>query len=163
MNRNTVILRLAVLAGAMIAGLVLLTGLLSPRQGGGPGGGSGEGGVEEARLLPETALRQRLAESGHAVEALERQGGLVLVRLQGGGELWLDGTSGREIALPEPRGRGLAPGQVRLLLETEGYRAIQGLIWRRGAFEAEAEDAEGRRWRLRLDTYSGALLEREAL
>jgi len=158
MNRNTVILRLVVLAGAVVVGLVLLTGLLTPRQGGGP-----ESAVEEARLLPETALRQRLAESGHEVESLERQGGLVLVRLQGGGELWLDGVSGREIELPERRGEGLAPGQVRLLLQAEGYTAVRGLNWRRGAFEAEAEDAEGRRWRLRLDTYSGALLEREAL
>lgn len=158
MNRNTVILRLVVLAGAVVVGLVLLTGLLTPRQGGGPGDA-----VEEARLLPETALRQRLAESGREVESLERQGGLVLVRLQGGGELWLDGVSGREIELPERRGEGLAPGQVRLLLQAEGYTAIHGLAWRRGAFEAEAEDAEGQRWRLRLDTYSGALLEREAL
>lgn len=160
MNRNTVILRLVVLAGAVVVGLVLLTGLLTPRHGGGPGG---EGGVEDARLLPETTLRQRLAESGREVESLERQGGLVLVRLQDGGELWLDGVSGREIELPERRGQGLAPGQVRLLLQAEGYSEIRGLNWRRGAYEAEAEDAEGRRWRLRLDTYSGALLEREAL
>lgn len=154
MNRNTLLLRLVVLAGAMVVGFVLLSGLLTPRQG---------GEAEEARLLPEEALRAQLAEAGQAVAALERQGGLVRVQLEGGGELWLDGETGRAIDLPERRGEALQPVQARRLLQAEGYSDIGAVTWRRGAFETRARDAAGRLWALRLDTYSGAVLEREPL
>lgn len=152
MKRNTLILRLVVLVGALVAAGVLLAGLLVPRQ-------AGEE-FREAHLLSESALEAQLAERGHEVEALRREGGLVHVRLRDGGELWLDGISGREIEMPERRGSALQPGRVREMLRQEGYRDIGTLSWRRGAFEAVARDAEGRPWHLRLDTYSGEILER---
>ncbi|MDF2097154.1 hypothetical protein [Aquibaculum arenosum] len=155
MNRNTLIIRLLVLGGAAIALAVLVAGLLLPFQ------QRGEQG--EALLLSEAELESRLSEAGHAVAELRREGGVYQVHLEDGSRIWVDGVSGQEIAVPESRGSALQNSQVRRLLRDGGYSEISGLQWRRGAFEAEAEDAEGQRWRLRLDTYSGEILEREAL
>lgn len=155
MNRNTLIIRLLVLGGAAIALAVLVAGLLLPFQ------QRGEQG--EALLLSEAELESRLSEAGHAVAELRREGGVYQVHLEDGSRIWVDGVSGQEIAVPESRGSALQNSQVRRLLRDGGYSEISGLQWRRGAFEAEAEDADGQRWRLRLDTYSGEVLEREAL
>ncbi|WP_366554084.1 hypothetical protein [Aquibaculum sediminis] len=155
MNRNTLILRLLVLGGAAIALAVLVAGLLLPFQ--------QKGDQGEALLLSEAELESRLSEAGYAVAELRREGGMFQVRLEDGRQIWVDGVSGQEFAVPESRGSALQNSQVRSLLRDAGYSEITGLQWRRGAFEAEAEDAEGQRWRLRLDTYSGDILEREAL
>lgn len=155
MNRNTLIVRLLVLGGAAIALAVLVAGMLPSFQ------QQGEQG--EALLLSEDELESRLGEAGYAVAELRREGGMFQVHLEDGRQIWVDGVSGQEIAVPESRGPALQNNQVRSLLRDAGYLEITGLQWRRGAFEAEAEDAEGQRWRLRLDTYSGEILEREAL
>ncbi|HLS68694.1 MAG TPA: hypothetical protein VK035_05080 [Kiloniellales bacterium] len=155
MQRNTLILRLTVVAGAIVVAAVLLMGLMMS-YGTAPA-------VPEAEILSPAEVEARLAEAGHEVESLQREGGIYQVRFVDGRLLWLDAETAAEIEVPQRRGNALQNSEVVRLLREAGYQDIAAPVWRRGAFEAEATDEAGRRWRLRLDTYSGEVLEREAL
>jgi len=155
MQRNTLILRLVVLVGTLVVAAVFLSGLFHT----GPGSTS----RSEARLLSPEQMEERLEAVGHEVVSLRREGGLYHVHLADGQRLWVDAGSGQEIATPEVRGNALQDPEVVRLLREAGFEEISPPRWRRGAFETEATDKQGQRWRLRLDTYSGDILEREAL
>lgn len=155
MQRNTLILRLVVLVGTLVVAAVFVGGLMATRV---------EGPAEaEAQLLSPERMQEYLAERGHEVVSLQREGGLYQAKLANGELLWIDASSGKEIALPARRGNALQTSELLRLLRHAGYQDITTPQWRRGAFEAEARDEVGTRWRLRLDTYSGEVLEREAL
>ena len=155
MQRNTFVLRLVVLVGTLVVAAVFLSGLFHTRPGGAP--------IIDAQLLPPEEMERQLEAAGHDVVSLRREGGLYHVRLADGQLLWVDAGTGQEIAMPEAQGSALQDREVIRLLREAGFEDISSLRWSRGAFEAKATDAQGQRWRLRLDTYSGEVLEREAL
>src|SRR5699024_11641828 len=86
MQRNTLIFRLTVLAGAIVVAAVLLTGLMMSYV--------SAPATQEAQLLPPEEVGARLADAGREVESLQREGGLYQVRLADGQQLWSEAASG---------------------------------------------------------------------
>ncbi len=154
---SRVLLRLALIFGAVILGGVLLWGVA----GVGPQSLAPERG---AALVAPEAVRQSLQERGLEVLSLERHGGLYTARVrdaEGERSLQIDGTSGAVIAMPEVSGPAVQPESLRRKLQAEGYTEIARIGWARGAYRTEATAPDGRRVALRLDTYSGEILASE--
>src|SRR5690625_1594339 len=152
MQRSNLIFRLVLMAAALVVAATLLGGLMATYVG---------RPAQEAKILLPHEVQARLAEEGYEVETLRREGGLYTARLTDGRSLWLDAGTGREIAVPDRQGNALQNEELLQMLRQAGYREITVPRWRRGRFEAEATDRQGRRWRLQLDTYSGKVMERE--
>lgn len=153
---SRVLLRLGLIFGAVLLGGVLMWGLA----GLGPSSLVSE---REAEVLPPEQVSTLLTTRGFQVMNLERDGGLYRAEVHGveGQQiLHLDAASGDIIGMPQITGPAVPVDQLRRKLLAEGYREIGPIVWERGSYHAEATGPEGTRYTLKLETYSGKLLER---
>jgi hypothetical protein len=156
---SRVLLRLLLIFGVVVLGGVLIWGVA----GVGPGRVAPE---RQARLESPESVRESLASDGYEVLSLERDGSLYRARVRdsdGERVLQVDGASGEVIGMPEVSGPALQLDAVRRLLQDAGYAEIGRIEWTRGSYTTEATGPEGARLRLKLDTYSGEILERVPL
>ena len=153
---SRVLLRLGLIFGAVLLGGVLMWGLA----GLGPSSLVSE---REGEVLPPEQVSTLLTTRGFQVMSLERDGGLYRAEVHGveGQQiLHLDAASGDIIGMPQITGPAVPVDQLRRKLLAEGYREIGPIVWERGSYHAEATGPEGTRYTLKLETYSGELLER---
>jgi hypothetical protein len=118
---------------------------------------------EPATPLDEAVVRARLIEAGYDVKSLTLDGGLYEIRLNDGGRLYVDSTDGTVVELPATTGPSLSIAQVAEIIETEGYRLSGSIVWQRGFYLATAEAGDSRTYKLRIDPFSGEIIERTPL
>jgi hypothetical protein len=157
LSKVSAALRLILLAVASLAGAVLLLRVMTP-----PQKPHGSTSVKTVKILSADEIRERLKAEGRSVDHIDREGGLYDVTLGDGTHLYMDAATGKREDTPAKTGPAMQTDEVADKLRAAGYRDIGAITWKKGAYRTEATGPGGTRYHLRMDTYSGNILAKEA-